>query len=157
MPQQQFELPSRLVKFYSRDEIVKFLRSLLDGYRKEAEKYGDVLGTLMRTNPQEAAKIDPKGKNISKGWMKVGTLMVNVSDPSQASTEVMIQVHDDIKQKLASATTALSSFEQGANSVIPENMIYLLFLRNGIPEKIIAQNADAKRETFAFSASYKVI
>jgi hypothetical protein len=157
LPQQQFELPSRLVKFYSRDEIVKFLKALLEGYRKEAEKYGDALGTLMRTNPQEAAKIDPKGKTISKGWMKVGSLMVNVSDPSQASTEVMIQVHDDIKLKLASATTALSSFEQGANSVIPENMIYLLFLRNGIPERIIAQNPDAKRETFAFSASYKVI
>jgi hypothetical protein len=145
------------VKFYSRDEIVKFLKALLEGYRKEAEKYGDQLGTIMRTNPQEAAKIDPKGKNISKGWMKVGTLMVNVSDPSRASTEVMYQVHDDIKQKLASATAALSSFEQGANSVIPENMIYILFLRNGIPERIIAQNPDAKRETFAFAASYKVI
>ena len=157
MPQQQFELPSKLVKFYSRDEIVKFLKSLLEGYQKEAEKYGDRLGTLMRTNPQEAAKIDPKGKSISKGWMKLGTLMVNVSDPSRATTEVMYQAHDDIKQKLASATAALSSFEQGANSVIPENMIYLLFLRNGIPERIIAQNPDAKRDTFAFSASYKVI
>ena len=157
MPQQLFELPSKLVKFYSRDEIVKFLKSLLEGYQKEAEKYGDRLGTLMRTNPQEAAKIDPKGKSISKGWMKLGTLMVNVSDPSRATTEVMYQAHDDIKQKLASATAALSSFEQGANSVIPENMIYLLFLRNGIPERIIAQNPDAKRDTFAFSASYKVI
>ena len=157
MPQQQFELPSRLVKFYSRDEIVKFLKSLLEGYKKEAESYGDRLGTLMRTNPQEAAKIDPKGKNVSKGWMKLGSLMVNVSDPSRAMTEVMYQAHDDIKLKLASATAALSSFEQGANSVIPENMIYLLFLRNGIPERIIAQNPDAKRDTFAFSASYKVI
>ena len=157
MPQQLFELPSKLVKFYSRDEIVKFLKSLLEGYQKEAEKYGDRLGTLMRTNPQEAAKIDPKGKSISKGWMKLGTLMVNVSDPSRATTEVMYQAHDDIKQKLASATAALSSFEQGANSVIPENMIYLLFLRNGIPERIIAQNPDAKRDTFAFAASYKVI
>ena len=69
----------------------------------------------------------------------------------------MYQAHDDIKQKLASAAAALSSFEKGANSVIPENMIYLLFLRNGIPERIIAQNPEAKRETFAFSASYKVI
>ena len=86
MPQQLFELPSKLVKFYSRDEIVKFLKSLLEGYQKEAEKYGDRLGTLMRTNPQEAAKIDPKGKSISKGWMKLGTLMVNVSDPSRATT-----------------------------------------------------------------------
>ncbi len=153
----QFEPPSRLVKFYSRDEIVKFMKSLLEGYQKEAEKYGDKLGTLMRTNPQEAAKIDPKGKIISKGWMKMGTLMVNVSDPSHASTEVMYLVHDDLKLKLASASAALSSFEQGANSVIPENMVYFLFLRNGTPEKIIAQNPDARRETFAFSGSYKVI
>ena len=157
MLQQQFEPPTRLVKFYSRDEIVKFLKSLLAGYQKEAEKYGDKLGTLMRTNPQEAAKVDPKGKSISKGWMKLGTLMVNVSDPSRASTEVMYQVHDDMKQKVANANAALNSFEQGANNVIPENMIYLLFLRNGTPERIIAQNPDAKRETFAFSASYKVI
>jgi len=155
--QQQFEPPTRLVKFYSRDEIVKFLKSLLAGYQKEAEKYGDKLGTLMRTNPQEAAKVDPKGKSISKGWMKLGTLMVNVSDPSRASTEVMYQVHDDMKQKVANANAALNSFEQGANNVIPENMIYLLFLRNGTPERIIAQNPDAKRETFSFSASYKVI
>jgi len=155
--QQQFELPSKLVKFFTRDEIVKFLKSLIEGYQKEAEKYGDRLGALMRTNPQGAAKIDPKGKSISNGWMKLGTLMVNVSDPSRATTEVLYQAHDDIKQKLASAAAALSSFEKGANSVIPENMIYLLFLRNGIPERIIAQNPEAKRETFAFSASYKVI
>jgi len=82
---------------------------------------------------------------------------VNVSDPSRASTEVMYQVHDDMKQKVANANAALNSFEQGANNVIPENMIYLLFLRNGTPKRIIAQNADAKRETFSFSASYKVI
>ena len=157
MPQQQFELPSKLVKFYSRDEIVKFLKSLLEGYQKEAERYGDRLGTLMRTNPQDAGKVDPKGKNVSKGWIKLGSMMVNVSDPSRAMTEVMYQAHDDIKQKLASATAALTSFEQGANSIIPENMIYLLFLRNGIPERIIAQNPDAKRETFVFSGSYKVI
>ena len=157
MPQQQFELPSKIVKFYSRDEIVKFLKALLEGYKKEAESYGDRLGTLMRTNPQEAAKIDPKGKNVSKGWTKLGSMMVNVSDPARAMTEVMYQTHDDIKQKLAGATEALKSFEQGANSVIPENMIYLLFLRNGVPERIIAQNPDAKRDTFAFSASYKVI
>jgi len=146
------------MRFYSRDELVKFMKSLLEMYQKAAESYGDRLGALVRAGSQEAAKLDPKGKTVSsKGWVKMGTLLVNVSDPSKASTEVIYQIHDDLRQKMASATEALKSFEQGASSIIPQNMIYLLFLRNGTPERIIAQNPDTKRESFAFSANYKVI
>src|SRR5712692_8828060 len=112
------------MRFYSRDELVKFMKSLLEMYQKAAESYGDRLGALVRAGSQEAAKLDPKGKTVSsKGWVKMGTLLVNVSDPSKASTEVIYQIHDDLRQKMASATEALKSFEQGASSIIPQNMI----------------------------------
>ena len=159
MPQ-PIEPPSRLMRFYSREEVVKFMKSLLEVYQKAAESYGDKLGALVRAGTQDAAaaKLDPKGKTVSsKGWVKMGTLLVNVTDPSRASTEVIYQIHDDLRQKVASATAALSSFEQGASSVIPQNMVYLVYLRNGTPERIIAQNPESKRETFSFSANYKVI
>ncbi len=146
------------MRFYSRDEIVKFMKSLIEVYQKAAEIYGDRLGALVRAGPLDQAKLDPKGKTVSsKGWVKMGTLLVNVTDPSKASTEVIYQIHDDLRQKILSATDALKSFETGASSIIPQNMTYLLYLRNGTPERIIAQNPDTKRDNFSFAANYKVI
>jgi len=154
--QQQFEPPSRLVRFFSREDILKYLKSLVENYQRESEKYGDRLGVLMRADSHETSKVEAKGKAPSKGWMKMGNLMVNVSDSRGATTEVTYQIHEDLKQRVASATTALNSFEQGASAIIPETSVYLLYLKNGMPERIIAENPK-KKETFSFAANYKVV
>ena len=163
------------MKFYSQAEITKYLKEVSEYYQKEAEKYGDKLGGMLRTGPGESApkeekkqekekqdkgdkKGDQKGKPIGGGgWVKMGTLMVNSANIGPATTEVMYQIHEDLKQKLARTNEALKSFEQNANTLIPQNAIFQLYVRNGVAERIIVEAEEAKKAVFNFDGKFRVV
>jgi hypothetical protein len=166
------------MKFYSQAEITKYLKEVSEYYQKEAEKYGDKLGGMLRTGPGESApkeekkqekqekqdkgdkKGDQKGKPISSsggGWVKMGTLMLNTANAGPATTEVMYQIHEDLKQKLARTNEALKSFEQNANTLIPQNAIFQLYVRNGVAERIIVEAEEAKKAVFNFDGKFRVV
>ena len=156
------------MKFYSQAEITKYLKDVAEYYQKEAEKYGDKLGGMLRTGPGESApkeekkdkgdkKNDQKGKPSGGGWVKMGTLMLNTANTGPATTEVMYQIHEDLKQKLARTNEALKSFEQNANTLIPQNAVIQLYVRNGVPERIIVEAGEAKKAVFNFDARFRVV
>jgi hypothetical protein len=161
------------MKFYSQAEITKYLKEVSEYYQKEAERYGDKLGGMLRTGPGESApkeekkqdkqekgdkKGDQKGKPASGGgWIKMGTLMLNTANTGPATTEVMYQIHEDLKQKLARTNEALKSFEQNANTLIPQNAIFQLYVRNGVPERIIVEAEEAKKAVFSFDGKFRVV
>jgi hypothetical protein len=168
------------MKFYSQAEITKYLKEVSEYYQKEAEKYGDKLGGMLRTGPGESApkeekkqekqekqekqdKGDKKGDQKGKpgggggGWIKMGTLMLNTANTGPATTEVMYQIHEDLKQKLARTNEALKSFEQNANTLIPQNAIFQLYVRNGVPERIIVEAEEAKKAVFSFDGKFRVV
>jgi hypothetical protein len=165
------------MKFYSQAEITKYLKEVSEYYQKEAEKYGDKLGGMLRTGPGESSskeekkqdkkpekqdKGDKKGDQKGKptgggGWIKMGTLMLNTANIGPATTEVMYQIHEDLKQKLARTNEALKSFEQNANTLIPQNAIFQLYVRNGVAERIIVEAEEAKKEVFSFDGKFRVV
>ena len=158
-----YTLPG-LLKFYSKEEIRKYLRDLVDFYKGQADNFGEQLGTLMRSGQEKTVdekhqnkKAEEKSKIISKGWMRMGTLLVNVSDSNSAITEVSLQLHEEFKAKLAKTAEALKSFEDQANTMIPENSTYRLYLRNGVPERILVEAQEAKRENFGYSAQFQLV
>ena len=169
MSQRKLELSTGMMKFLSQAEITKFLRELAEYYQKEAEKYGDKLGSMLREDPRAAApkdekkqdKGDKKGeqkpKITSGGWTKMGSLLLNTSNTGPATTEVMYQAHEDLKQKLARTNEALKSFEQNANTLIPQSATIQLYIRNGVPERIIVEAEEAKKATFNFDAKFRVV
>ena len=120
------------------------MKDVAEYYQKEAEKYGDKLGGMLRTGrasaPKEEKKQDKgdkkndqKGKPSGGGWIKMGTMMLNTANSGPATTEVMYQIHEDLKQKLARTNEALKSFEQNASTLIPQNATFQLYVRNGVP------------------------
>lgn len=158
-----YTLPG-LLKFYTREEMRKYLHDLAAYYQGQVDSFGEQLGTLMRSGPEKAVnekgknkKHEDKSKAISRGWMRMGTLLVNVGDPISAITEVSLQLHEEFKAKLAKTTEAMKSFEEQANNVIPENATYRLYLRNGVPERILVEAQEAKRDTFGFSAQFQLV
>jgi hypothetical protein len=173
--QLETHLASGLIKFYSRDELKRFLKSLVEGYATQADQYGDRLGTILRgpkgkenqagqkaPTPAEA-KAKPqkgqeeRGKPKSKGWVKMGSLLVNVTDPATGMTEVLFQLHEEAKQKLSKATDALKSFEELSSTTMPEAAIYSLQLRNGVPERIVVDPQERKTNTFSFDATFRLV
>ncbi len=137
MSQRHPDLATGLMKFYTQAEIIKYMKEVSEYYQKESEKYGDKLGGMLRTGPGEAPKEEKekkqdKGdkKNVQKGkpssgggWVKMGSMMINTANSGPAITEVMYQVHEDLKSKLARTNEALKSFEQNASTLIPQNAV----------------------------------
>jgi hypothetical protein len=169
LSQRRPDLATGLMKFYSQAEITKYMKDVAEYYQKEAEKYGDKLGGMLRTGPGESApkdekkqdkgdkKNEQKGKAVGGGWIKMGTLMLNTANTGPAMTEVMYQIHEDLKQKLARTNEALKSFEQSANTLIPQNAVLQLYVRNGVPERIIVEAGEAKKEVFNFDGRFRVV
>jgi hypothetical protein len=158
-----YALPG-LLKFYTRDEVRKYLHDLVGYYQGQVDSFGETLGTLMRSGQDKTSEekrqnkqSQEKSKVISKGWMRMGTLLVNLGDPLPAITEVSLQLLEEFKAKLAKTTDAMKSFEDQANTVIPENATYRLYLHNGVPERILIEPQEARRETFGFSAQFQLV
>ncbi len=63
----------------------------------------------------------------------------------------------DLKQKLARTTEALKSFEQSASTLIPQNGTFELYVRNGVPERIIVEAQEAKKAVFSFDGKFRVV
>jgi hypothetical protein len=157
------------MKFYSQAEVTKYMKEVADYYQKEAEKYGDKLGGMLRTGPGEPAskddkkqdkgdkKSDQKGKPSGGGWIKMGTLMLNTANTGPATTEVMYQIHEDLKQKLARTNEAIKSFESSASTLIPQSATFQLYVRNGVPERIIVEAEEAKKTAFNFDGRFRVV
>ena len=154
--------------FYTQAEVVKYMKEVAEYYQKEVEKYGDKLGSMLRTGPGEPApkeekkedksdkKSDPKARP-STGWVKMGALMLNSSNTKPATTEVMYQVHEELKQKLTKATEALKSFEQNANALVPPSATFLLYVRSGVAERVIVEAGAVKKANFNFDARFRVV
>jgi hypothetical protein len=159
------------MKFYSQTEITKYMKELSEYYQKEAEKYGDKLGTMLRPGPGDSSpkegkpekadkgekKSDPKHKASAGGWVKMGSMLLNTASPGTATTEVMYQLHEDLKQKLAKTNEALKSFEQNASTLIPQNATFMLYMRNGVPERVIVEAEEVKTATFNFDGKFRVV
>ncbi len=161
------ELVSAMVKFYSKEDVSRYIKGLIENYQKQIDLHGDKLGSLLRADPQPAkqdkkdAKSDKlaegKGRVASKGWIKIGGMLFNTSDPRTGTTEVIFQIHDEMKQKLARVAESLKSFEEASGSIIPEGAVYLLYIRNGVPERLIVDSRERKASTFSFEGRFKIV
>ena len=171
MSQRRPDLATGLLTFYSQAELVKYMKDVAEYYQKEAEKYGDKLGGMLRTGPGEAApkkdekqdkvdKNDKKGekpKGLGGGWTKIGTMMLATAGSGPAMTEVMYQIHEELKQKLARTNEAVKSFEQNAANLIPQSASFQLYVRNGVPERIIVEAEAPKKTVFNFDGRFRVV
>ena len=147
-----------VVKFYNRADLKKYLKGLVELYQGEANQYGDNLGSLIRTSGvRKPADGKEQPKPQAKGWVKMGSLIVNMSDPLTSMTEIMYQLHEEFKQKLAKTAEALKSYEDVAAANIPDGVSLVLQLRNGIPEKIVVDSQSMKRDSFRYSGKFRLV
>lgn len=150
--------------FYTKDSLRTFVKELLDYYQEEVNRYGEWLGDLIRgsgqpTEPNTDKKAkDPKKKEktVAKGWTKMGQMLANFSDPNAATTEVLLNVVDDFKQKISVITEVLKSFEKEISN-IPDSASYILWISEGVPTRLIVDSGQAKQERFGFSAEFQIV
>ncbi len=163
------DLATGLYRFHSQAEVTKYMKEVAEYYQKESEKYGDRLGGMLRTAPGESPpkeekkqekgdkKGDQKPRGGPGGWMKMGILLLSTSNSGPAMTEVMYQIHEELKQKLARVNEAIKSFEQNAATLIPQNATFELYVHNGVPERVLVGAEATKKEVFNFDARFRVV
>lgn len=161
--QQSLALGSAIVKFQSKDEVRRYLKILADYYQNEVDGIGSKAGDLLRDGPApvEEKEKDKRDKKDAKGgpnsWFRIGTLMVNASDVKTAETEISLQLLKEYKAKAASVNDALKSFDESAAMSLPDSSEYMVYLRNGVPERILVNSDKKKPPAFAFAARFRVV
>ena len=167
MIRDNLELNSGLVKFHSREGVSTYLETLLEYYKSRQEEYGHQLGEYLRSeqSPQrperEAKKDSKKDKDgqpqLSKGWARVGNLIVNSSDPKGGLAQVTLRIVDDYKARVEKVSDALKSFKDVDTLSQSGTTTYTLFVFKGVPEAVIVERAEKRVEAFAFSSTFRAV
>ncbi|MDG6982841.1 MAG: hypothetical protein JRM74_05230 [Nitrososphaerota archaeon] len=165
MLRDNLELNSGLVKFGSKESVIAYLETLLEYYKTRQEEYGHQLGEQLRNpqgqappreKPEKESKKDKGGQGAPRGWVKVGSLPVNSSDPQGALAQVTLRIVDDYKSRVERLSDALKSFLEVDTLSQNGTRSYTLFIFKGVPEGVIVEGM-VKREVFAFAARFRTL
>lgn len=164
--------------FYSLKEIQERIESELAQHRMLLEDYSQWLGTLLRNpesakdqewikktaelqkvlkaGPRKNGKKEGKNSEFSTEWVEFKDIMLNADALGEA--EVLFQAIEDLKtkvEKLEKVKTSVTDLERYG---LGKDLLYLAYVRDGIPEKIVFKQKKAATDgqKFEFSADFLV-
>ena len=142
---------SGVIRFYSLADLRKYLKELLERYQREFDRSSNVIGSLLRTEGQKGMEVI-----MSKGWAKVGSIFVNIQEPEKGSMEVVFQLVTEMKPRLAKTEEVLKTFEAVEQLPIPEEASFLLYLRGGVPERLVVDTTEPKPTPYALKGKFNL-
>jgi hypothetical protein len=141
-----------MIRFFSLENMRRYIKELLDSYQRDYDKSSNVIGGLLREQGKRGDEVIR-----AKGWSKVGSIFVNSTDPGQGSMEIIFQLMNEMKIRVTKTEEVLRFFDLVENLPTPGDSTFLLFLRGGIPERIIV-DPDVKRpEKYGYKATLKTV
>ena len=142
-------LYSGILRFYAINDVRKYMKELLERYQREYDRSSNVIGSLLRSEGGKGMEVI-----MSKGWAKVGSMFVNVSDPEKGGMEVTFQLVTEMKPRISKTEEVLKTFESIEALPIQGDATFLLYLHAGVPERLVVDTAETRPETFAFRGDY---
>lgn len=139
MPETDSFVSAGLVEFSSLDDMRRYVKRLLEYYEKESDNFGDAAAILMR----EAEAVDSdrgKIKPFPEIWKKKGSVLVDTDYPVRGKIQVMLEIVDECKFKIAKTTEALKSLE---DLDVPKWASVTLHIGGGVPEKVIVERGES--------------
>ena len=152
IPETGVSMISGVVRFYSLNDVRRYLKELLDTYQKEYDKSSNVIGSMLRYEGQRGSEVI-----MSKGWAKVGSLFVNMADAQKGGMEIVFQIVNEMKPRVAKTEEVLKSFESVEGLPIPDDATFLLYLRGGVPERLIVDTNETRPSKYAFDGRFKTV
>ena len=141
-----------VVRFYSLADVRKYLKEQLERYQRDFDRSSNVIGSLLRNEGQRGMEVI-----MSKGWAKVGALFVNVEEPEKGGMEVTFQIVTEMKPRIAKTEEVLRNFESVEALPIPGDSSFLLYLRGGIPERLVVDTTEPRPEIYSFKGDYATV
>ena len=139
-----------VLRFYSLSDVRRYLKGLLDTYQREYDKASNVIGSLLRSDEGKTMQVI-----MSKGWTKVGSLYVNAADSERGAMEVVFQIVNEMKPRIAKTEEVLRSFDGVEGLPIPDEATFLLYIRGGVPERLIIDTVETKPQKFLMNGRFK--
>jgi hypothetical protein len=151
--------------FHSLRELSDSLEEDISFYTSAAEEYGQRLGSLLRDKEQTHGEEDwfkelsglqntgkePKSKGKSKGkgkgkgkkkgaksgWIQFKNIMISTEEHGEA--QVLFDAIEEIKGRVNQLEKIKEDLEDLKRLGLGENIVYITYLHEGIPEKIVMQ------------------
>lgn len=152
IPETGTSMVSGVIRFYDLNDIRRYLKDLLDTYQREYDKSSNIIGGMLRSEGQKGMEVI-----ISKGWAKVGSLFVNMSDVEKGRMEIVFQIVNEMKPRVVKTEEVLKAFEGVEGLPIPDDATFLLYLRGGVPERLIVDTIETRPPKFMFDGKFKTI
>ena len=138
-----------ILRFYSLGDVRKYLKELLERYQRDFDRSSNVIGSLLRTEGGKGMEVI-----MSKGWAKVGSMFVNVSDPEKGGMEVTFQLVTEMKPRISKTEEVLKTFESIEALPIQGDATFLLYLHGGVPERLVVDTSETRPESFSFKGDF---
>lgn len=150
IPETGTSVVSGVLRFYYLTDVRRYLKELLDQYQRENDKSSNMIGSLLRSDGGKSMEVI-----MSKGWSKVGNLFVNMVDSEKGAMEVIFQIVEEMKPRVAKTEAVLKSFDAVEGLPIPEDATFLLYLRGGVPERLIVDTIETRPQKFLLNGKFK--
>lgn len=163
--------------FHSLKELSETLEEEISFCKTAAEEYGQRLGSLLRemetthrdeewfkevSGLQTASK---EGKSKSKGkkkkgsksgWIQFKDIMLSIEEQGEA--QVLFDAIEDIKNRINQLEKIKEDIEDLKRLGLGENIIYITYLHEGVPEKIVLhkKNGEDMEKKFEFIATFSI-
>ena len=169
--------------FYSIKEINEFLEEDIEQYKLMAEEYSQWLGSFLRDseavqeNKEWAKKMaalqkaKPKGKakttkkkgklkktkSSTDGWIQFREIVLSASEHSEA--EILFEAIEEINGKIGRLEKVRDSIIELEKSRLGKGIIYIIYICNGVPEKIVLRHKEDQEfeKKFQYIADFSIL
>lgn len=166
--------------FYSLKELSESLEEEISFCKTAGEEYGERLGAILRDNeatngeedwfkelsglqkaPKESkrkgkSKGKGKKKGAKSGWIQFKDIMLSTENNGEA--QILFAAIEDLKGNVNKLEKIREDIEDLKRLGLGENIIYIAYLHEGIPEKIVLhkKNGDEVEKKFEFRATISI-
>jgi len=174
------DIGTEIRSFYSVKEIIGVLEEEIEQYQSVAAEYSQWLGTLLRDSKGNQGneelvkkmaamqKTKPSGKtNQSKegkskktspsaDWIQFKE--IQLSSNEKGETEILFDAVEVLNNKIQQIEKVRKSLEELEKSGLGKEIIYVTYIHDGVPEKIVLRHKKAQELTkkFEYIADFSI-
>jgi hypothetical protein len=159
--------------FYSIKEINEALEEEIEQYKSVADEYSQWLGSFLRDSEaiqeneqwpkkmmalqkkkpkSKTKKAKKKGKTketqTSADWIKFKEIMLSATERGEA--EILFEAIEEINRKIEQLEKTKDSIAQLEKSGLGKDIIYITYICDGVPEKIVLRHKKDQEFTKKF-------
>jgi len=178
-------LATEIRSFYSLRDLRETVEKEITQYKAVSDEYSQWLGSFLRDmeathgdeewfkklaaiqklppakGKKEMEKGGKKGKSKKGGssseWLSYKDVLLSASEQGEA--EILFDAIDEINQKTEQLNKVKGTLENLEKSALGKDIIYIAYIHNGVPEKIVLRHKRDKEfaEKFKFIADFSML